>query len=172
MRTPESSSRASSHSHATHENSDQRRSLVFYESSSPISSSAQEHGTSSTIASTRDRDLREREIRESTKPYGRYETAATDSYPVSEVWTDNPVIYSYDNCDKELTADQPRIRCYDRDNYDLCANCHLSGRWSGKHTFSHRFEIIKPQPQPPKEAEPEVPTSKQAEVSKESEGEK
>ncbi|KAK6540081.1 hypothetical protein TWF694_008911 [Orbilia ellipsospora] len=164
MRTPESSSRASSYSLAAHENSDQRRSLVIHESASPTSPSAQEHGTSSTVEGTRDRDLREREIRESSKPYGRYETAAADSYPVSEVWIENIFVYSCDNCGKELTVDQPRIRCHDCEDYDLCANCHLSGRWSGSHSFAHRFEIIQPQPQ--KTARPETP--KQVEAPKES----
>ncbi|EWC44419.1 hypothetical protein DRE_06787 [Drechslerella stenobrocha 248] len=57
-----------------------------------------------------------------------------------------------DNCSREIELDQPRIHCNDCTGYDSCADCHLSGRMSGTHTFAHRFQIIQPERQPTREA--------------------
>lgn len=52
------------------------------------------------------------------------------------------------NCRVEIGPEQPRIRCLVCTEPFSCANCHLSGRMGGGHSYEHRFEIVQPRPSP------------------------
>ncbi|KAJ7023496.1 hypothetical protein C8F04DRAFT_180102 [Mycena alexandri] len=46
-------------------------------------------------------------------------------------------------CSQPIAATDPRIRCLECDEYDLCANCAISERFSGGHVASHSTSVFK-----------------------------
>ncbi|KAJ7137535.1 hypothetical protein C8R43DRAFT_1202715 [Mycena crocata] len=51
--------------------------------------------------------------------------------------------FSCDGCSKNIPPNNPRVRCVDCEDYDMCTNCAIGERFSGAHTVAHRTRIFK-----------------------------